>query len=158
MGLDNEIMTTEMKLAEIREKINRIKEDISLLDVSMNRYNNTFTEQRNRSAHLTNNERLRQDKELLIGKLPTVLLSTEYFPNNESLVRFSENSLKILLPKGHRSKKEIIGIVVTEIAKLDSKKITEFMNILDRVMEHKPKGEQNFFEEWEKVIKDIRFR
>jgi hypothetical protein len=94
----------------------------------------------------------------LIGNLPTALLSTNYFPNNRSLVKFSEKSLEIKMPKGHRSRKEILGIIITEVAKLDTNKIVQFNEVLNQVIRHEPKSEKSFFEEWEKAIKNMRFK
>jgi hypothetical protein len=113
---------------------------------------------RNQFVHGVSLMQPQDDKALLIGKLPMVLLSIEYFPDNDSLISFSDKSLGLPMPKGHRSRKEIIGIIITEVAKLKPEKIEQFRKVLDQVMEKKPKGQRSFFEEWDKTIKEMRFK
>jgi hypothetical protein len=95
-------------------------------------------------------------KKLLIGELPTVLLSTKFFPDNERLIGFAKKSLKLPISVARkRSRREIIGIIITEVEKLDLKEITAFRNILDIVLKEEPKTTNDFFDFWDKTIRSM---
>lgn len=169
MSLD-QVKSFERSLQQIQTNISTLERQLRDLRVMLDRTESQFEEFRNALAHNRSYQEDKQtslglystsqekDKVSLIGKLPSALLSMNYFPNNEALVKFSEESLGITMPKGHRSRKEIIGIIVIEVAKLNPQKITQFINVLDRVLKRKPEGEKSFFEEWDKVIREMQFR
>jgi hypothetical protein len=148
----------ETLLEEIRSEIHFVKGRLSQLESDFNKVEKQFAVPRNQSTISLSTERTEDSRTQLIGKLPMILLSTEYFPDNETLIGFSEKSLGLAMPKGHRSKKEIMGIIITEVVRLRPQKIEEFSRIIDQVMGKKPKGKKSFFEEWDKAIKEMRFR
>jgi len=100
-----------------------------------------------------------KDKFSLIGKLPTVLLSKKYFPDNKALIDFAKTSLELPISiRRKRSRREIIGIIITEVANLDPRKISDFRKVLDKVLSKRPSTRESFFKEWERAIKSISFR
>jgi len=153
-----EMRRLENLLENIRSEIHFVKGRLAQLESDFDKVEKQFMFMTNQSIVSLPPERLEDDKMQLIGKLPMILLSTEYFPDNETLINFSEKSLGLIMPKGHRSRKEIIGIIVTEVAQLNPKRIEEFRRITDQVMGKKPKGQRSFFEEWDKAIKEMQFR
>lgn len=73
----------------------------------------------------------------LIGILPSALVDKIKFPNNESLNKFSEESLNVPIPFwDKRRRTEIIGRIIAEI---DNKKEADF---------------DTFFNAWKEFIKD----
>lgn len=93
---------------------------------------------------------------LLIGELPTVLLSQKFFPDNQSLGEFSKRSLNLNISASRkRSRREIIGIIITEVAKLEPRKLESFRRALNIVLKKKPKGRTDFFDFWEKTIRSM---
>lgn len=97
-----------------------------------------------------------EEKLLLIGPLPLLLLDKSYFPNKSLLVNFAEKKLKIIIPSwSNRSRDEILGRIISEIFEKNSVGPLELSNILTKMVNKKNKGEKNsFFLEWEKIIKE----
>ncbi len=125
---------------------------------------------RNRLVHSINNERFSQNssqKKLdekkieLIGILPAVLSSEQYFPSNVNLASFVKDNIGITIgTPDKRSRAEIIGIAITSINKMDVKRLDRFKQALVKVSERMDKSavKNNFFLEWEKVIKEMEFK
>jgi hypothetical protein len=104
--------------------------------------------------HTKNEE---EEKNILIGELPMVLLSKKYFPDNKTLIEFAATSLGLPISYARkRSRREIIGIIITEIAKVKTERIQEFRRALEIVLKKKIMGKTEFFDEWEKAIRSIR--
>jgi hypothetical protein len=92
-----------------------------------------------------------EDKRLLIGMLPYVLLDKKYFPTNNLLVilgiylKFSEK----------RSREEIIGMIIAEVIKKHSQEIKIFRKALEKIIGKKKKYKTtDFFWEWDKIIRE----
>lgn len=93
---------------------------------------------------------------LLIGELPVVLLSKKFFPDNRSLIEFAQTSLNLPISLTRkRSRREIIGVIITEVAKLDLNKIRAFRETLSVVLQKQPKSRTDFFDFWEKTIRSM---
>jgi len=148
----------------LRDRIHRLtillrEMDISLKDIEKEiRYSKMLLDEIREKIPVMKNEKER-DKFSLIGKLPMVLLSKEYFPDNKALIDFARESLELPVSiRRKRSRREIIGVIITEVASLDSKKISEFRKILDEVLSKRPTTRESFFKEWEKAIKSLKFQ
>lgn len=97
-----------------------------------------------------------KSKKELIGTLPYVLLDKTYFPTNDIMVKFANKNLGIKIPNPKKkSRNEIMGVIIAEISKKDSKKIGKFSNALNTILgkENKIKS-QDFFNEWTKAIRE----
>jgi len=65
----------------------------------------------------------------LIGILPYVLMDKNKFPNNEAIVRLAEKSLNMrVLNWNKRSRNEIIGVIISNIAENKEKDFKYFLN------------------------------
>jgi len=133
---------TRKDLIEIIEKIRKtlketwLYEERTLFDNSRNRKN---------------------DLEDLIGTIPFLLLNQQIFEKNQDIADFA-NKLGIKIPSPEKKKKEdIIGRVVSAIAKFDRKKIYE-LNIAIKSLKRSDvkKGKSNFFKDWEDAIKQMK--
>lgn len=95
----------------------------------------------------------------IIGGLPFLLNSKKYFKTHNDIKEFSEKFLRIPIPKGNKSKKELIGIIVVGIAELPPKETQRIKDVLNEVMEKVTTGEtENIFLEWKKAISSIEFK
>ncbi len=95
----------------------------------------------------------------IIGELPFLLNSTKYFKSINDIKDFSEKFLLIPVPKGNKSKRELIGIIVVGIAELPPKETQRIKDALNEVMEKVTTGKtDNIFLEWEKAISSIKFQ
>ncbi|WP_371069608.1 hypothetical protein [Sediminibacillus sp. JSM 1682029] len=75
-----------------------------------------------------NNENFMDEREELIGVLPLFLIDKEKFPSNNDIIKLAENSLNIFgLSKRKRSRNELIGIIVTEVAKKKDSELDLFL-------------------------------
>lgn len=92
----------------------------------------------------------------IIGGLPFLLNNTDYFPSSESIKMFSENNLNIKIPKGNKTRPELIGIIIVKIAELQSFETQRINNALNAVIKNVKSGStKNIFLEWEKAINSI---
>lgn len=92
----------------------------------------------------------------IIGGLPFLLNNKNYFPSSESIKKFSEDILHIEIPKGNKTRPELIGIIIVNIAELESFETQRINNALNAVIKNVKKGNtKNIFLEWEKAIKSI---
>lgn len=98
-------------------------------------------------------------KTQIIGGLPKVLLSEKYFPYNLDIDSFARIHLGIKIPHPNKkSRPELIGIVVTKVAEMKPKELSNFNKILNRVLKRVDRGKvDDFFLEWEKTIQNIKF-
>jgi hypothetical protein len=98
-------------------------------------------------------------KRLLIGELPTVLLSRKLFPGNNLLIEFAQKSLNLPITIARkRSRREIIGIIITEVEKRDLPQINTFRRTLDIVLKKEPENTRDFFDFWDKTIRSMQIR
>lgn len=99
-------------------------------------------------------------KDNIIGKLPRILLSPEYFQNNAEIFNFAEKYLEIRIPnREKKSRPDLIGNIVVQVEKLNDEKLIKFYDALNIITEKKAKkGENSFFLEWEKAIKQIELK
>jgi len=92
----------------------------------------------------------------IIGGLPFLLNNPNYFPSSESIKLFSENILNINIPKGNKTRPELIGIIIVKIAELQSFETQRINNALNAVIKNVKSGSgKNIFLEWEKAINSI---
>lgn len=92
----------------------------------------------------------------IIGGLPFLLNDVNYFPSSESIKHFSEDILNIKIPKGNKTRPELIGIIIVKIAELPNFETQRINNALNAVMRNVKKGSsKNIFLEWEKAINSI---
>jgi len=99
----------------------------------------------------------KKDKLEVIGSLPFLLLNKKYFPTTESLLKFAQSN-NITMPRGHKSRAELLGIIITSVAKLDKVRLREFREALNKMLKKvETKNIDNFFLEWEKTIRDMEF-
>jgi hypothetical protein len=92
----------------------------------------------------------------IIGGLPFLLNNTDYFPSSESIRKFSEDILHIKIPRGNKTRPELIGIIIVNIAELKSFETQRINNALNAVIKNVKSGStKNIFLEWEKAIKSI---
>ncbi len=101
-----------------------------------------------------------QAKNKIIGGLPKVFLSKKWFPQNLDIDDFAKRHLGINIPNPEKkSRPELIGIVITKVAKLDSRELYNFNRVLNTVLVKVDAGEvDDFFLEWEKAIRDLKFK
>jgi len=102
----------------------------------------------------------RSNKELLIGILPSMLMSEKYFPSNEDINIFSKKNLGIRIPQADKkSRPDLIGRIVAELAKMDEEEIQTFRRTLDLALEKtKWVNEDDFYEKWSNLIKNMRLK
>lgn len=82
----------------------------------------------NESSSKTINENYVDEREELVGVLPLVLIDKEKFPSNSDIIKLAEKSLNIYgLSKRKRSRNELIGIIVTEVAKKKDSELDLFL-------------------------------
>ncbi|OFY62838.1 MAG: hypothetical protein A3H98_09715 [Bacteroidetes bacterium RIFCSPLOWO2_02_FULL_36_8] len=92
----------------------------------------------------------------IIGGLPFLLNNTNYFATTESIKLFAENILNIKIPKGNKTRPELIGIIIVKISELQSFETQRINNALNAVMKNvKSIDGKNIFLEWEKAISSI---
>lgn len=79
------------------------------------------------------NEILDSNKQDLLGILPSILLDNDKFPTVRHLVAFSERCLNIEVKSYwlRRSKAEIIGIIISEVAKQSPTQRNKFLKKWD---------------------------
>ena len=95
----------------------------------------------------------------IIGGLPFLLLSKKYFNTTNDIKNFSIKYLNFKIPKGNKSRPEIIGIIVTHVVGLPKSDTEEFRSVLNEVIYRAQKGTiSDVFLEWEKTIKSLKFR
>ncbi len=106
------------------------------------------------------NGKLDRTKVELIGGLPSILLSKKYFPRNEIIAEFAKKNLSIdIRHAGKRSRPEIIGLVITGIAQMESNNAIKIKEAINQILGKFERGEiKDFFSEWDKAIKNIEFR
>ncbi len=106
---------------------------------------------------LTDNYDQRNDLENLIGTIPFLLLNQKIFEKNQDIADFAEN-LGIHIPSPEKKKREdMIGRVVSAIARFDNKMIAD-LNIAIKSLKKTDikKGKFNFFRDWEIAIKQMK--
>ncbi|HZY82726.1 MAG TPA: hypothetical protein VFE50_24555 [Cyclobacteriaceae bacterium] len=103
------------------------------------------------------NQGTQNDLETLIGTIPFLLLNQEIFDKNQDIAEFAKK-LNILIPSPEKKKREdIIGRIVSSIAKFDARRITE-LNLIIRSLKRSDikRGKSNFFRDWENAIKEMK--
>ena len=153
----DEVRRNERELMEIRSLLFGTERTLKRIENRVEELAREIADSRERASVLpTSRGEKREDiKRLLIGELPTVLLSTELFPSNKFLIDFAKKSLNLPVPRRGRSRREIIGIIITEVEKLDLRKIEAFRKTLNIVLEKQPKSSTDFFDFWEKTIRTM---
>ncbi|XXM72671.1 hypothetical protein ACQ0QQ_01885 [Lysinibacillus sphaericus] len=100
-----------------------------------------------------------QNKSFLIGCLPSLFLSKDFFPTNEEIINFVNINIPSLNLKAadKRSRPDMIGRIVCSISELDDKELDNFTKSLKKVIVRIDNNEvvsnKDFFSEWDSVIK-----
>jgi hypothetical protein len=83
---------------------------------------------------------INQNKNHLIGILPTLLKDQELFKSTSNLLDFAEDALKIKISKaGNRSRLEYIGLIVCEVIDLNDNELSSLVNALSQITNNKEK-------------------
>ncbi|CGG48047.1 MULTISPECIES: hypothetical protein [Bacillus cereus group] len=79
----------------------------------------------------------KNEREELIGLLPLVLIDKTKFPSNNDIIKLAEFSLNIQgLSKRKRSRNELIGIIVSEIAQKENNELDLFLKLWRKFMKN----------------------
>ena len=95
-----------------------------------------------------------QNKSFLIGCLPSLFLSKDFFPTNEEIINFVNINIPSLKLKAadKRSRPDMIGRIVCSISELDDNELGSFTNslkkIIVRIDNNEVKSNKDFFSEW----------
>jgi hypothetical protein len=159
LSKNDEKKMLEIELMEIRSIIFDVERSLKKIQNRVDELAHRIAESYERELAIVPSKKVNKKedaKKLLIGELPTVLLSTEFFPSNKHLIEFANKSLNLPISLSRkRSRREIIGIIITEVEKLDLRKIEAFRKTLGIVLEKKPKSSTDFFDFWEKTIRSM---
>lgn len=100
---------------------------------------------------------VKDDKELLIGALPNILLSKKYFPSNDKIIFFARNQLNINMPGAEkRSRSELIGRIIEAVALMNINRLALLRKVMDTIMGKVKTNEvKDFFSEWDNIIKNL---
>lgn len=99
-----------------------------------------------------------QNKSFLIGSLPTLFLSKDFFPSNDDIIDFVNINIPSLKLKtaDKRSRPDMIGRIICSIAELDDKELHSFTEslkkMITRIDNNELKTNTDFFSEWNSVI------
>ncbi|AJH25970.1 MULTISPECIES: hypothetical protein [Bacillus amyloliquefaciens group] len=99
-----------------------------------------------------------QNKSFLIGCLPSLFLSKDFFPTNEEIINFVNINIPSLKLKAadKRSRPDMIGRIVCSISELDDNELGSFTNSLKKIIVRIDNNEvisnKDFFSEWNSVI------
>ncbi|MGH1054577.1 hypothetical protein ACQVUC_05815 [Bacillus paranthracis] len=118
------------------------------------------------SSEIQNNEMIEftdivpknRNKSFLIGCLPTLFLSKDFFPANEDIINFVNINIPSLNLKAadKRSRPDMIGRIVCSISELDDKELDNFTKslkkIVNRIDNNEVVSNKDFFSEWNSVI------
>lgn len=146
-----------LDIIDLLSKINKndLKQlkDVLLKMINQSRPQNDFISKDSKRGYLSLADK---NKIEIIGGLPFLLNDEKYFPSSESIKMFSENILNIKIPKGNKTRPELIGIIIVKIAELQSFETQRINNALNAVIKNVKSGSnKNIFLEWEKAIKSI---
>lgn len=99
-----------------------------------------------------------RNKSFLIGCLPSLFLSKDFFPSNEDIINFVNVNIPKLSLKAadKRSRPDMIGRIVCSISELDDKELENFTKslkkIVNRINNNEVVSNKDFFSEWNSVI------
>lgn len=86
------------------------------------------------------NEKYNNNRNHLVGILPFLFQDKEIFKVNKDIVDFAENLFEIKITRAdRRSQYELIGLVVTEITKVDEDKLFSIMQALSYLTDNDDK-------------------
>ena len=87
-----------------------------------------------------------------------MLNSPKYFNSNEAIKHFSERYLKIRIPKGNKSRPELIGFITVGIVELPPFETNRIREVLNKVMKNVERGKtSDIFLEWERAFNSMNF-
>lgn len=101
-----------------------------------------------------------RNKSFLIGCLPTLFLSKDFFPTNDDIISFVNTNIPSLNLKStdKRSRPDMIGRIVCSISELDDKELDNFTKSLKKIVNRIDNNEvisnKDFFSEWNSVIQN----
>ena len=153
------IKTKLNELFEVLSKLNQ-KDIIELRNYLTHSYefdmNQTNVSQKSRRAGFLS--LADKNKIDIIGGLPFLINSNRYFKSNENIRDFSEKYLHIPVPRGNKSRAELIGIIVVGIAELPPFETERIRNTLNEVLERvKSVESKDIFFECENALKSVKF-
>ncbi|MCR5888901.1 hypothetical protein LRS06_14220 [Hymenobacter sp. J193] len=102
-------------------------------------------------------EDIDSDLSNLIGVIPFFLLNENIFQKNQDLSDFAKR-LDIQVPfAGKRGKEEIVGRIISQIARFDIIKLKQLNAIMDQLTFNPPKEDKNsFFSAWDDIISNMK--
>jgi len=97
--------------------------------------------------------------ENLIGSIPFILLDKKIFEKNMDVVEFADK-IGIKITRGEKKKiDEIVGIVIVAINEFPPSRIKQLNEAISKLKiqtkQPSKKNKTSFFEEWDKVIKNM---
>jgi ribosomal protein S10 len=102
---------------------------------------------------------LSNDVESLIGSIPFILLDKTIFKKNMDVVEFA-NKIGIDIQSGEKKKlDEIVGRIIVAIKEFPPEQVKSLNQAIAQVktksLDSPKKDKKSFFEEWDKVIKNM---
>lgn len=89
---------------------------------------------RNLSAHNKVNGATPSKANELVGILPFLFQDKDLFKQNKDIIDFAEDLFNISISRqGKRTRYELIGLIVTEVTKLDKKDLDKLINALSLI-------------------------
>jgi len=98
------------------------------------------------------------DVENLIGSIPFILLDKKVFQKNMDVVEFAER-IGIIISSGEKKKlSEIVGRIIEAIMELPANKIAMLNQVISQLKTSmvSKKDKSSFFQEWDRVIKNMK--
>ena len=110
-------------------------------------------------SNQSNNSNQNSQMETLIGSIPFILLDKNIFNKNMDVVEFAER-IGISISGGEKKKiDEIVGRIIVAIKEFQPSKISQLNHAITELKSNSKsnskKDKNSFFEEWDKVIKNI---
>ena len=129
----------EIKLTKFAEELSWLME--SYKDVSIRDICNCYLQQRNELAGASHG--LQTNTAYLVGVLPSIFQDKDLFEINSDLVAFANDVLFIELKNSDKkSRMEIIGTIVCEIANNNSNQLDKLVEALDTLLGSEIKMEE----------------
>jgi hypothetical protein len=148
-------MMDSLKSKDIKESISYLKDSYA--------YKKIYRNELAHNSKLYNIYRIQNDEQnLLIGILPRLLQDKYLFEKNTDLASFAEEVLSVKVTRSEkRSRYEIIGMIVSEVAFMKESKIYDLLNVIieisdpvikDKIIDYKFNS-KNF--EWNNIIRQL---
>ncbi|MGM0900465.1 MAG: hypothetical protein ACQEXB_05050 [Bacillota bacterium] len=145
----------KQKTIKFLKELGWLLEDYKDIDFKRLYSNNT---EKDEISEFSNIVPKNQNKSFLIGCLPNLFLSKDFFPTNEDIIRFVHINIPSLGLKAasKRSRPDMIGRIICSISELDDKELSNFTKSLKKIVNRINNNEvitnSDFFSEWNSVI------